>query len=210
MIQGIYCYIDKKTKEVVYIGKDSNIDKKRRYLAHKTPYRYNSQPFNRILQNNLDRYCYNVLEQGNISQKILNALEMCFIQRYNPKFNFTKGGDGSLGFKHDLSSIKKIRDANKGKNNPNFGKTRSKEIKRKISKTQSKKNTKTGFYRVTEVNCRTCKKNKSLVYRYPKKGKRIKIYSTNIKKLEKKVISKGLEWEINNKELAEKTLKKWG
>ena len=30
MIQGIYCYIDKKTKEVVYIGKDSNIDKKRR------------------------------------------------------------------------------------------------------------------------------------------------------------------------------------
>ena len=28
--------------------------------------------------------------------------------------------------------------------------------------------------------------------------------------LEKKVKSKGLEWEINNKELAEKTLKKWG
>ena len=29
MIQGIYCYIDKKTKEVVYIGKDSNIDIKK-------------------------------------------------------------------------------------------------------------------------------------------------------------------------------------
>ncbi len=71
-------------------------------MRHKGHYRkslYNDQPINRILQNNPDRYEYKILEEGNISQELLNALEMVFIQKYNPKFNFTKGGDGVSGYK---------------------------------------------------------------------------------------------------------------
>lgn len=57
-MKGIYKYTDLKTDEVVYIGKDSHIDKKIRYYAHLTPSKYDDQPFNRVLQNNPERYEY--------------------------------------------------------------------------------------------------------------------------------------------------------
>lgn len=113
MTQGIYCYVDKKDNSIVYIGKDSYIHKEMRNKGHYRKSLYNDQPINRILQNNINRYEYKVLEEGNISQKILNALEMSFIQRYNPKFNFTKGGDGTLGYRH-TEEYKNF----KSKNNP--------------------------------------------------------------------------------------------
>ena len=37
MSLGIYCYIDKKDNKIVYVGKDSNIDKKRRHKDHHKP-----------------------------------------------------------------------------------------------------------------------------------------------------------------------------
>ena len=61
MTKGIYCYLDTKQNEVVYIGKDSNIDKNRRHRDHLAPSKYNQQQINRILQNNPSRYQYQVL-----------------------------------------------------------------------------------------------------------------------------------------------------
>lgn len=221
MTQGIYCYIDKKTNEIVYIGKDSYIDKKTRHRAHKKPSAYNAQHFNKVLQNNLNRYKYKVLEEGNISQDFLNALEMCFIQKYNPIFNFTRGGDGCLGFrlsneskkkmsesrkgnsnalgmKHSEETKKKISERMKGKNNPMYGKThpmfgrnRSEETRIKISK---KLNT-SGYYRVSKQKLSRLKQGFCWKYQWLGEDKKQKaIWSTNIKELEKKVKEKGLPW----------------
>lgn len=99
---GIYCYMDKDNDNaIVYIGKDSQINKGLRKRQHLQPSRRNQQPFNRVLQNNPNRYYYKVLSVYNPYDKpneLLNTLEMCFIKHFNPKFNFTDGGDGIKGF----------------------------------------------------------------------------------------------------------------
>lgn len=97
---GIYAYIDKYNGEIVYIGKDSNIDNNRRYYAHKSKSCYNTQRFNRILQNNLERYDYKILKRWDkykYNKNLANVLEILYIKKYNPKFNFTIGGEGRYG-----------------------------------------------------------------------------------------------------------------
>lgn len=217
MTQGIYCYIDKKTNKVVYVGKDSYIDKKTRDRAHKNPSYYDTQPFNRILQNNFNRYKYEVLEEGNISQKILNGLEMSFIRRYNPVFNFTKGGDGILGFNHSEETKKKMSEIMKGRHfseehkkkisetmkgrhfseehkkkisEAKKGKHLSEETKKKISKSTNT----SGYYRVCKMKNKSCKQGFLWVYRWTENKKRKKLSSINIKNLEEKIKEKGLPW----------------
>lgn len=57
MSKGIYCYEDlKNNNEIVYIGRDSYIHNNTRHKQHMESSRYNAQPFNRILQNNPQRY----------------------------------------------------------------------------------------------------------------------------------------------------------
>lgn len=135
-MKGIYAYVDTMNNSVVYIGKDSNIDKNARKHAHEMPSKYNKQPFNRVLQNNLTRYQYKkVFVFDDITDTELNQLEMQQIALFNPKFNFTKGGDGSTGYKHSEETRKKM----KGKNHPFYGKHRSEETRKKISETKTNK-----------------------------------------------------------------------
>lgn len=102
IMKGIYQYRDLKTNEIVYIGKDSNIDKHyNRHSTHKSPAHYNDQPFNRALQNNLERYAYEIIYAGDFSSALLNVLEINTISEFKlshngerPKFNYTDGGDG--------------------------------------------------------------------------------------------------------------------
>jgi len=146
-MMGIYAYFDKKDNSVVYVGKDSNIDKGKRRRDHIQPSNYNKQPFNRVLQNNLNRYEYKeIFVFDEISQTELNQLEMQQIALFNPKFNFTKGGEGMLGYKHSLESRRKMSEACKGRkigplseehrrkiSESNKGKKHSKEARRKMS-----------------------------------------------------------------------------
>ena len=221
MTQGIYCYIDKKTNKVVYVGKDSYIDKKMRHRAHKKPSAYNDQHFNKVLQNNFNRYKYKVLEEGNISQDFLNSLEMCFIQKYNPIFNFTRGGDGCLGFqfsdeskkkmsesrkgnsnalgmKHSEEMKKKMSERMKGKNNPMYGKTSAMFGKHHSEETRIKmsiKHNNSGYYRVSKRKSSRYKQGFCWRYRwFDENRKRKTLWSTDIKELEKKVKEKGLPW----------------
>lgn len=212
MLQGIYCYIDKKENKIVYVGKDSHIDEDRRHNAHFSKCNYNSQQINRVLQNNPKRYIYKILEEGSIPQKILNALEMCFIQKYNPKFNFTKGGDGLSGYKMTEEHKKNISKATLGRkfseshkkklskkalgNSSHLGFTHSKETKDKISYINSKNNNTLGYYRVYKQKIKNnSKRDFCYCYRwYDDNGKRHKISSIDLKKLEKKVKEKGLPW----------------
>ena len=112
-MKGIYCYIDKKTDRVVYVGPDGNIHRNKRHYDHTEKWAYDKQQINRILQNNPDRYSYNILARGNFSDKELNDLESSFIAMYNTfedstKFNYTVGGDCMRGethpsYKHEMS-----------------------------------------------------------------------------------------------------------
>ena len=129
---GIYAYFDKKDNSVVYVGKDSYIDEGKRRSDHKSPSKYDAQPFNRIVQNNPNRYTYQVLVWNAKDQETLTSLEIQYIRQLKPKFNFTDGGDGSCGFKHSEESKMKIGEANKGKKH-------SYETRRKMSKTRKGK-----------------------------------------------------------------------
>ena len=126
-MMGIYAYFDKKDNSVVYVGKDSYIDEGKRRIDHKSPSKYDAQPFNRIVQNNPNRYTYQVLVWNAKDQETLTSLEIQYIRQLKPKFNFTDGGDGSCGFKHSEESKRKIGEANKGKKH-------SDETRRKMSK----------------------------------------------------------------------------
>lgn len=114
---GIYCYIDKKDNSIVYIGKDSHIDKKRRHRDHHQPSAYEGQVINRVLQNNPNRYTYQVLAFDVKDQETLNNLEIMHISHLKPRFNFTDGGEGTNGYKHteefkqNLSEIRTKKNA---------------------------------------------------------------------------------------------------
>lgn len=121
MTKGIYCYIDNKNDNIVYVGKDSHIDEGRRRRAHEQPHRYNEQQINRVIQENPSRYRYEVLwEIDDCSDNHLNQMEMYFISEHKPMFNFTRGGDGAVGFKHSEEFKTNRSNSYKGRNNPNY------------------------------------------------------------------------------------------
>lgn len=142
---GIYCYEDTfKDNEIVYIGKDAYIHKDKRHREHLWKSRYHKQPINRILQKNPGRYRYRILKQwdgSKYNKNLANALEMIYIHRYRPKFNFTIGGDGSRGYEYTDEQRKKLSEIHKGqipwnKGIPNcFNHTD--EAKKKIRKAQT-------------------------------------------------------------------------
>lgn len=219
MAKGIYCYIDKKDNQIVYVGKDSNIDKNKRHRKHFSPSKYDAQPINRILQNNPDRYTYQVLwEIDDCTDNHLNQMEIFYIKKYDPQFNFTEGGDGMSGFKHSEESRKKISESLKGKKSYEM----TEEIKKKISeslkgkkpyemteetkKKMSKSRNTTGFYRVSKEKKNTCKQGFIWVYKDQGKSTRKRLTSTNLLKLQEKVEAQGLPWEIVDEEKAKQSL----
>lgn len=138
MSAGIYCYKDSLNNDsIVYIGKDSNIDRHKRHIEHSAPSKYNAQPFNRVLQNNPYRYDYEVIcEAEHYSDVYLNCLEKGLIKVYNPKFNYTNGGDGVRGFKHSDENLKRMSESQKGEKGYWYGKHFSESTRRKMSESR--------------------------------------------------------------------------
>ena len=204
MTKGIYGYFDKQMNKIVYVGKDSNIDKDIRHKTHTAPSHYNQQQINRVLQNNLDRFEYRKLIElsDDFTNDDLNDLEIHYIKVFNPRFNFTDGGEGLSGFKHSKETKQKMSDAKKGEKNSmygvrltgeknhNYGKLIPEETCVKMSKAQNT----SGYFRVSKFNKPDCKQGFIFGYRYWEKGKHKTIVSVDINKLEEKVKSCGLPW----------------
>lgn len=214
---GIYGYYDKKNQQMMYIGQSNDIE--RRHRDHIRPSRYNEQVVNRVLQNNPERYELVIIKsRPGFSKEDRDILEKHYIEFYNTfaddKFNFTTGGDGGL---FSEETRKKISEALKGENNPNYGKKNpelskrnsqnigpnnpfygkhhSEETKRKMSLSRNS----TGYRRVSLVICLDCKSGKKYRYRYYNDdGNRKEISSVNLEKLKEKVLEKGLPWEKLN------------
>ena len=145
---GIYCYEDTlKDNKIVYVGKDSHIHENRRHKEHMWPSRYNKQPINSILQKNKGRYKYRILKSWNGNEhpkNLADILEILYIRRYKPKFNFTIGGDGSKGYQYTDEQRKKLSEIHKGQVPWNKGKPNcfkhTEEAKEKIRKAQTGEN----------------------------------------------------------------------
>ena len=206
-MKGIYKYTDLKNDEIVYIGKDSHIDKNRRHKAHLSPSKYDDQPINRILQNNPDRYEYDVIwATDDCTTLKLNKMEILFGKIYDPKFNYGKYGVGGRdkGFKHTEATKQKISE-----NNGRYweGKTLSDETKKKMSLAQQKKilsmenkidvgksrNT-SGIFRVSKHKDKKCKQGFRWRYQYVENGKVTNITRVSLDELEKEIKSRGLPW----------------
>ena len=110
MTSGIYAYYDTLKDEVAYIGKSVNIN--HRHKQHTSPSMRDVQVINRILQNNINRYDLIILKECDVEE--LDHLEMELIGLFNPKFNFTIGGEGANGFKMSDDARSKISKALKG------------------------------------------------------------------------------------------------
>lgn len=140
MSSGIYAYYDNFKDEIVYVGKSNNIP--HRHDQHTDPSLKHRQAINSILQNNPNRYSLIVLKKCDVD--LLDRWEMELIALFNPKFNFTHGGEGVTGFKMPQTAKDKISKALKGvPKKPehvkkiaeaNKGKTISDEDKQKKSK----------------------------------------------------------------------------
>lgn len=215
---GIYSYIDKQTNEIVYVGKDSHLNKQIRHKAHHHQSNKDMQTINKVLQSNPNRYTYQVLNWNVTDQDTLNALEVQHIRQLNPKFNFTDGGDGSLGYKHTKEAKEKLRELHTGlKASPEtrkklseihsgenhhyygaygpkhgkYGKKISDESKIRISKPQNT----SGYFRVSIRKGDKRYKDRILYrYLYYVDGKQKEITSVDINVLEEKVKAKGLKW----------------
>ena len=176
------------------------------------------QTINKVLQSNPNRYTYQVLNWNVTDQDTLNALEVQHIRQLNPKFNFTDGGDGSLGYKHTKEAKEKLRELHTGlKASPEtrkklseihsgenhhyygaygpkhgkYGKKISDESKIRISKPQNT----SGYFRVSIRKGDKRYKDRILYrYLYYVDGKQKEITSVDINVLEEKVKAKGLKW----------------
>lgn len=185
-MKGIYCYIDNENNSIVYIGKDSNIDKSLRHKEHMRRSQYDKQQINRVLQNNPKRYVYKELCVVDCSEEELNQLEINYIEKHSPIFNFTKGGDGLCGWNPSEEWRKKKSESMKG-NIHNKGRTFSESWKKHISESnKGRKLSESHKQKISEAH-----KGKSLSDEHKKK---ISVFHT---KEYPRIIKKGF---ANNKQ----------
>lgn len=89
---GVYYYMDIIKLEIVYIGRDSHIDTKKRHHDHLRPSNYGNQPFNKVLQNNPARYKYYQFTLCETFDEMVEV-EDNLINLYRPRFNIKHGKD---------------------------------------------------------------------------------------------------------------------
>ena len=189
MTCGIYWYIDNEDNTIVYIGQSVNMQ--RRHKDHISIDRYNAQPFNSILQSNRKRYDFH--EVIHCSREALNDIERLLIKIYNPKFNFTSGGDG-LGIKLEQEVKDKISKATMGMhrspetefkkgemsgiNNPMFNRHHTLKSRQKMSNSTKgmyigKNNPKSKY---TLWDNRKCHYNKNDMFKYETEPRPRKVF----------------------------------
>lgn len=187
-ITGIYC-IRNKINGKRYIGRSLDINNRwkmhRRELnsnKHKNDYLQNA--WNKYGENNFD---FEILEL--CQPEDLNEMEIYYIEKYGTFNNDEKG--------YNLES---------GGQYAKLSQSSRQKMSITMSKTRRKMKTATGIYRVVWMKDETCLQGYRWVYWYNENGKRIEISRTNLLELKKEVESRGLEWIINDKYNAVKTI----
>lgn len=117
-----------------YIGSTMNLQ--HRWLEHLSALRH-SVHCNRHLQAAFRKYgesafTFVTLEFVEKASQLIPR-EQHYLDTLNPKYNIARTAGSRLGCRHTNETKQKLSKANMGKRNPNYGKPRSEETKRKMS-----------------------------------------------------------------------------
>lgn len=132
---GVYMFINNITKEV-YIG--SSITLARRISSH-FYYATNSNVNSKLIlyramkKYKLEHFSLVLLEFCKSDLKECAELEQKWIDLYKPKYNILKIARSSLGLKHSLDTILKLKERFRKENHPKYGSKHSIETKEAIS-----------------------------------------------------------------------------
>ena len=207
--------IKNKTTNQMYIGQSINIEK--RWKKHCGGYEKKNSYIDRAIDKyGKNNFTISIIYKTEKDSELLNKLEQYYIWKYDTfendhNYNLTPGGDfcptkiptiakkisksmkgkkNRLGTKHSESTKRKMSEIHKGKQ---YALNHKQTLKHKEN--ISKASNTSGYFRVHKVKSESCKQGFTYVYRYHNsEGKRIAIYSVDIKKLEKKVKNRGLKW----------------
>lgn len=135
-ICGIYLIKNLITKKI-YLGQSSNI--KRRFQEHKYKLK-NGSHRNIYLQNawnkyGSDNFTFEIIEECPLEE--INQKEIFYISKFkeiSEMYNFTEGGEGTIGYNHTEEAKQKISENARGRKAWNKGIPRSDEVKQLISK----------------------------------------------------------------------------
>lgn len=197
MTCGIYKITRKDTGQM-YIGLSENIEK--RYCQHANGHHIENSYIDRaMVKHGEDKFDLEIIEELPNDRTLLMKREAYWVDYYNTyendfHYNLTPGGE--------FNPMKVPEIAAKMSGRTLSQKTREKlsqaHLEQKLPDKQkisiSKALNTSGYYRVYKLNDKSCKQGFVWAYRYYKNGKHKKISSVDIKKLEKKVKAKGLEW----------------
>lgn len=192
----------------MYIGLSENIEKRYREHANGKDMKY-SRIDRAMIKHGTDKFNLEIIEELPNDRALLMKREEYWVSHYNTykdknHYNLTPGGDfnpmkvpeiaAKISGENNIMKSPEARAKISGENNPFYGCKHTQESKEKMSKAVSKALNTSGYYRVHKDRCKSCKQGFIFVYRYHENGKRKMISSVDIKKLEKKVKAKGLEW----------------
>jgi len=169
-----------------------------------------------------ENFSFTIIEKTD-DINVLNELEKKYIKLFGKNcYNIEKGGKNARPSQNTREKISKAKrgvkhtkEARKKMSKAHIGTKPSKKTREKISKARtgtkhsektikkitetrkkySKKNNKSGYYRVYKrYDNKKYKQGFIWVYIYPHEGKNKTLMSVNIEKLERKVKERGLEW----------------
>lgn len=199
MTCGIYMITNKKTGKI-YIGQSKNIE--RRFYEHCHHTKKNTYIDRSINKHGADAFNFDIIHE--CAEEDLLQEEEKFINLYGAYatgYNLTRGGENKkYGNPMNYPELrKKVSESLKGKKQPL-------ERIEKSSKSKSKAENKTGYYRVFKKYNSEYRLGYVYIYSYAKDGKQYSFADISLLELEKKVKNKGLEWIIWDEETARKSL----
>ncbi len=131
---GVYIFINNLTKDL-YLGSSLNLSKKMTsHFFHSN----SSNPTKIVITKamrkyKLDNFSLGILEFCKPDIIICSDLEQKWIDHYKPKYNVLKIAGSSLGFRHTIETIHKLKELFKKENHPKFGHVTSPETRKSIS-----------------------------------------------------------------------------
>lgn len=130
---GIYVFINNKTNQL-YVGSSINLTKRMvNYYYYYNLDKPSQLVITRAMKKyGLDNFSLGIKEFCDKSPQICIDLEQKWIDYYGPKYNILTSGN-SLGYKHRIETIKKLKEILSKENHPKYGSITSDETKQAIS-----------------------------------------------------------------------------
>ena len=131
---GIYVFINNKTNKI-YVGSSINLTK--RMVSYY--YYYNSDKPSQLViiramkKYGLDNFSLGIKEFCDKNPQICIDLEQKWIDYYKPKYNVLTTAGNSLGYKHRIETINRLKEILSKENHPKYGSITSVETKQAIS-----------------------------------------------------------------------------